>query len=225
MIPRLLSRGEPIVDELQEVRMNRFIRVLTFMVSAWLASVMAPASAANDCGPSANLPAGSYRQSCSVCEVSGADLTATCQTMRNSANRSTLFNFQTCRSGIENFDGYLTCHKGDGQAPGGSYTQSCRNVNVEKGVLYADCRKVNGQWKTASLPLGRCSYEVYNSDGALACTVPYGTYLRSCRNAHVSNGQLQAECKTAGGQWRFAQIAAVCNRPDLSNIDGVLKCQ
>ena len=205
--------------------MNRFTRVLMFLVVAWLGAWAMPAAAANDCGPSANVPAGSYRQSCNPCEVSGGDLTATCKKMNGSENRSTLFNFSACRSGIENLDGHLTCNKGDGQPPNGSYKASCRNINVEKGVLYADCRNVNGDWKTTSLPLGQCSYEVYNTNGVLACTVPYGTYLRSCRNPKVTNGQLQAECKTMGGQWRFTQIAAVCNRSDLSNIDGVLKCQ
>lgn len=204
--------------------MNRLIQILKCCAASWLACAAAQA-AAGDCGPSANLPAGSYRQSCDQCQVSGGDLTALCKSMRGAQVTSTLFGFSTCHSGIENLDGYLTCSKGDAQPPAGSYRASCRNVNVEKGSLYADCRNVRGDWKPASLGLGRCNYEVYNTDGRLACTVPYGTYLRSCRNVRVAGGQLLAECRTSGGQWRNAQVAAVCNRSDLSNVDGVLKCQ
>ncbi|MBC7924853.1 MAG: CVNH domain-containing protein [Bryobacteraceae bacterium] len=176
-----------------------------------------------DCGAAVNLPAGSYRQSCDNCVASGGDLTAVCKKMNSQYNTSTVFQYKTCRSGIENLDGYLTCSKGDGALPGGSYKASCRNLNVEKNTLYATCRNVRGSWKEASLPLGYCNYEIYNTDGALACTLPYGTYQRSCRGARVVNGQLYAECKNRSGGWASTSVAAACGR-DLSNDDGRLKC-
>ncbi len=185
-------------------------------------TMQAPAPAA-DCGPSANVPAGSYRQSCTNCSVSGGNLTAWCKTIRSQDQPSTLYNFPACRSGIENMDGFLTCSKGD-PPPNGSYKDSCRNINVEKNTLYASCRNVNGDWKETDLHLGYCNYEIYNTNGVLACTVPYGTYQRSCRNSHVMNGQLSAECRTMSGNWVATSVSAACNR-DLANIDGRLMCK
>ena len=184
--------------------------------------VQAPVFAA-DCGASANVPAGSYRQSCTACSVSGESLTAWCKSIRNQDRQSTLYNFHACRSGIENMDGFLTCNKGD-SPPGGSYKGSCRNINVERNTLYASCRNVNGDWKEANLALGHCNYEIYNTNGALACSLPYGTYQRSCRNAHVINGVLAAECRTTSGRWTATSVSAVCSR-DLSNNNGRLTCQ
>ena len=190
------------------------------LLAVWL--LHAPAAAA-DCSAGANVPAGSYRQSCSNCTASGDVLTASCKKINSQDNNTILYGYQACRSGIENMDGYLTCSKGDGALPSGSYAASCRNLNVEKNTLYASCRNVNGDWKEASLPLGYCNYEVYNTDGVLACTLPYGTYQRSCRDAHVVNGQLYAQCRTKAGAWASTVAPAACSR-DLANIDGMLKC-
>jgi CVNH domain len=204
--------------------MNVFRKVLMPLSAALLTTVLMPtSSAAASCGDGANVPAGSYRQSCTSCVASGGDLTASCKKMNGQPNNTTLYKFQSCRSGIENMDGYLTCARGDGALPNGSYKASCRNLNVEKNTLYATCRNVNGEWKEASLPLGYCNYEIYNTNGALACTLPYGTYQRSCRNARVQNGQLYAECKTRSGDWARTVAPAACSR-DLANDNGMLKC-
>lgn len=204
--------------------MNMSRKVLMSLTAALLTTLLMPTtSAAASCGDNANVPAGSYRQSCNSCVASGGNLTASCTKINNQSNNSTLYQYQSCRSGIENMDGYLTCAKGDGPLPSGSYIGSCRNLNVEKNTLYATCRNVNGDWKEASLPLGYCNYEIYNTNGRLACTLPYGTYQRSCRNARVQNGQLYAECKTRNGAWANTVAPAACNR-DLSNDNGMLKC-
>jgi hypothetical protein len=205
--------------------MNGFRKILMSLAAALLTTVLMPASsaAANSCGDNASVPAGSYRQSCDSCVASGGTLTASCKKMNGLPNNSTLYKFEACRSGIENMDGYLTCAKGDSALPNGSYKASCRNLNVEKNTLYATCRNVNGDWKEASLGLGYCNYEIYNTNGVLACTLPYGTYQRSCRNARVQNGQLFAECKTRSGAWVNTAAPAACNR-DLANDDGRIKC-
>ena len=203
--------------------MNLPMRVVMSLPTALLAALtMQTLVSAADCGAAANVPAGSYRQSCTACSVGGGNLTAFCKTTRNQDRQSTLFNFPACRSGIENMDGFLTCSKG-APPPNGTYKESCRNINVENNALYATCRNVNGDWKEANLQLGYCNYAIYNTDGALACTLPYGTYQRSCRNAHVMNGVLAAECKTSSGGWVATSVSAACNR-DLSNNDGRLTC-
>jgi hypothetical protein len=197
-------------------------KTVTSLAVVFAALAMQALASAADCGPSANVPAGSYRQSCTACTVGGGSLTAWCKGINNRDQQSALYNYPACRSGIENMDGYLTCNKG-ATPPDGSYKASCRNVNVENNVLYATCRNVNGGWKEANLQLGYCNYAIYNTDGALRCTLPYGTYQRSCRNARVMNGQLSAECKTASGRWVSTTISATCNL-DLSNDDGQLRC-
>lgn len=193
----------------------------------FLALAITSASLAQgSCASTANVPAESYRQSCTQCQISGGNLTASCRKIKssyNGENTSTLFQFAACRSGIENFDGFLTCTKGDAPLPAGTYPGSCRNLNVEKNTLYATCRKVDGSWKEANLQLGRCNYQIYNSDGALACTLPYGTYQRSCQNARVVNGMLYASCKSSGGDWVDSSTPVACGR-DLNNNDGHLNC-
>jgi hypothetical protein len=209
---------------LEEKSMKLYKQILLSLFAMLFANLLMPISAeASDCGPAANLPAGSYRQSCNTCATSNGNLMASCKKMNNQLNDSTLYNYKACRSGIENMDGYLTCNKGDSEPPKGSYKASCRNVNVEKNTLYASCRNVNGDWKEASLPLGYCNYEIYNTNGVLACSLPYGTYQRTCRNARVMNSQLYAECKTRSGAWANTVAPAACNR-DLANDDGMLRC-
>lgn len=205
--------------------MTAFAKTLVVLHAAFLATLLTHASVASaqQCGDGANVPAGSYRQSCTNCLASGGTLTATCKKINNQYVNSTLYSYQACRSGIENLDGHLSCNRGDSAPPNGSYKASCYNLNVEKNNLYATCRNVNGDWKEASLPLGYCNYEIYNIDGVLACTLPYGTYQHSCRNARVLNGQLYAECRTRSGAWAATAAPAACSR-DLANDDGTLKC-
>jgi hypothetical protein len=206
----------------------RFLLFSAKCLPAVLLGLLLPSvsHAQSSCSSTANVPAGSYRQSCITCQVSGGDLTASCRKVKNSYNDynpSTLFRFADCRSGIENFDGFLTCAKGDAPPPAGSYSGSCRNLNVAKNVLYATCRTVSGGWKEANLALGMCNYQIYNSDGALACTPPYGTYQRSCQNARVVSGILYASCKSNDGGLVDSSTPVACSR-DLNNNNGHLNC-
>jgi hypothetical protein len=203
--------------------MNTFKKVLMSLSAALVTTLFMPTSSAAISCDGANLPAGSYRQSCNSCVASGGTLTASCKKINGLINNTTLYKFQACRSGIENMDGYLTCTRGDSPLPNGSYKASCRNLNVQQSTLYATCRNVNGAWKEASLPLAYCNYQIYNANGVLACSLPGGSYQRSCRNARVRNDQLYAECKTRDGDWVNAAAPAACSR-DLANDNGVLKC-
>lgn len=209
--------------------MKRSIRIprsaLPALALLLLAGHLGPARA--ECTAAAGVPPGSYRQSCTNCVASGGDLTASCRKIRNSYNQentSTLRGYAGCRSDISNFDGRLTCDKGDAALPEGSYRQSCRDLNRLRDTLYASCRTVGGQWKETSLPLGNCIHSVYNSDGNLACMLPYGSYQHSCRGVRVDGGRLLAECRTRSGAWSGTAIGLPCSR-DLANIDGVLRCQ
>jgi len=62
-------------------------KVLMLITMALLALlVMSLSAAAADCG-SGNLPAGSYRQTCTNCAVNGGNLTASCRKIKNSYNQ------------------------------------------------------------------------------------------------------------------------------------------
>ena len=205
--------------------MNRTLETIGRVLMGTAILLLMPATAAlAECGSQTDLPAGSHRQSCNACATSGGDLTASCTKINNQPNSSTLFKYPSCRSGLSGMDGFLTCDKGDSAPPGGGYAASCRNIDVEKGTLYGTCRNVNGDWKETSLPLGRCNYQIYNGDGVLQCTLPHGTYQRSCRNARVVNSTLIADCRNDGGAYVVTTAAAACNR-DLANINGSLRCQ
>jgi hypothetical protein len=180
---------------------------------------------ASDCSGGA-LPPGTYKQSCNSCSVSGSNLTAQCNQIKGTYNQfyNTLNNYGACRSTIENFDGYLTCEKGDAPAPAGSYKNSCRDIDVEKGQLYAKCRNAAGDWKEASVKITTCNQSVYNSDGALGCTLPYGTYQRTCQHPTVTPaGILTADCRSKSGALVRSSVSVSC-RGDLNNNDGRLGC-
>ena len=56
------------------------------------------------------------------------------------------------------------------QTPGGSYLQSCRDVQVRGDRLTATCRTQEGRWNRTSIGgIGQCAGGVANSDGRLVC--------------------------------------------------------
>ncbi|HLG86073.1 MAG TPA: CVNH domain-containing protein [Alphaproteobacteria bacterium] len=55
--------------------------------------------------------------------------------------------------------------------PEGSYLETCRNVEVHRGMLTADCLRADSQtWNRSALDLDRCrGGGVENWDGQLTC--------------------------------------------------------
>ena len=200
--------------------LQRFKRIGIFILSF---IAILPAMSLADCGDGANVPAGSYRQTCINCLATGGNLTATCKKINQQYIESTLYSYSQCRTGIANADGFLTCDRGDSDSPEGSYKASCIQINTQQNVLYARCRKVNGAWQESSLPLGHCNYQIYNLNGILACALPYGSFQQSCRNSRVLNNRLYSECKTKRGQWVNASLSMPCNT-EISNNNGALQC-
>jgi hypothetical protein len=60
--------------------------------------------------------------------------------------------------------------------PEGSYLETCRNVEVHRGMLMADCLRADSQtWNRSALDLDRCGGGgVENWDGQLTCGGGYG---------------------------------------------------
>ena len=114
-------------------------------------------------------PRGSYQRSCRNITWDCKTLSAICASRSGGTQQSTLSAPELCIGDIANMDGVLRCSKGSAP-PGGSYTQSCRDIRVENGLLSAQCRHSNGQW-TNSPPLafGNCRNGIDNMEGTLRC--------------------------------------------------------
>ena len=115
------------------------------------------------------------------------------------------------------------------QAPAGSYSQSCSNVQVSANVLHAKCRSMQGAMVDTSLGLP-CNGSIDNINGRLMCTgapqagVPPGSYLQSCGDARVQGGVLYANCRRANQSVAQATLALPCTGGRIDNLNGVLTC-
>lgn len=115
-------------------------------------------------------PAGSYRQSCANLTMIDNSLSANCRTISN-ASRSSSLDVRGCTGDISNIDGFLTCAKGNGPAPSGSYLKSCRDIVVAGTVLKASCETPQGAWLPTTLNnYQNCGGQIENHLGALRCT-------------------------------------------------------
>jgi hypothetical protein len=120
-----------------------------------------------------------------------------------------------------------------GSLPSGSYTESCRDMRVDRDRhrLDAECRQLDGRWRDTALDLRACDRGIVNDNGYLVCrrqaeTVPLppGSYRESCRDLSVDNGRLGARCRRKNGDGRDTAIDLTrCKKPIL-NDDGRLVC-
>src|SRR5258705_1485224 len=130
--------------------------------SVALAGLLLAASASQ-----AQVPGGSYAQSCSGAQVAGNVLKAKCRTMSGSMVDTSLN--LPCQGSIDNINGKLTCSGAPAaNAPQGSYLQSCAEARVQDNTLHAKCRRANQTVADASLKLP-CTGKIDNLNGALRC--------------------------------------------------------
>ncbi|MBD2303176.1 hypothetical protein [Nostoc sp. FACHB-190] len=129
------------------------------------------------------LPSGSYQATCTQVQVvvssaNSSHLQGYCKDRRGYPQIAVLENFDKCRGDIYNLDGFLTCVKGDSDAPSGSYRQSCYDIEVQGNLLYATCktssgnpgRNGRGKWIDTTLNNFRlCSKDIANTNGFLRC--------------------------------------------------------
>jgi CVNH domain len=175
----------------------------------------------------AQVPPGSYRQSCSDAQVSGVNLTASCKTRSGASNRTTLRAYPACVGDIWNGDGVLMCTQGP--LPPGSYQQSCRDMFVDQRNLNASCKDRSGRFRNALLlDYRNCQGDIWNGDGQLLCNreaPPGGSYAQSCRDIVAEAGNVRATCRRMNGSWQasFLPNYRGCVG-DLWNHDGVLEC-
>jgi hypothetical protein len=202
------------------------------------------------CNRNTSPPEGTYAQSCKNIRVRYNTLYARCKTMSGQWIDTSLNDFNRCTGGIGNFDGQLRCgtgygdgdrdrdrdHDGDrdrdrGYGPRGSYTQTCRDIQVNGYSLRARCQTSDGRWLDTSLDdYNQCVGEIVNDEGHLECTrgggrsVPRGTYSQTCRQIYVRGDSLRAQCETRDGRWVWTQLNDWDNCNSISNQDGQLHC-
>ncbi len=119
-----------------------------------------------------------------------------------------------------------------GELPSGTYTESCRDMRVDRDRLRleAECKRRDGRWRDTRLDLRECDRGILNVDGWLTCPrqqtvrLPAGSYRESCRDFSVENRRLEARCRKKNGEWRDTEIDfSRCKNP-IRNDDGRLVC-
>lgn len=206
------------------------MRYLT-LVAVFAVVVLAPSVSRADGPP------GSYRDTCKHVKVRGDDLYARCKQDNGDYRDTRLDRFQRCESDIVNLNGELTCnreHNARGNGPNGSYSQTCREINVDGDTLFARCQGPNGGWIPARLEhVDHCSGDITNVEGQLFCNkgegdrgyYPPGSYTQTCRDIHVDGDRIFARCQTANGDWNGTSLDDFRRcRSEIANDNGNLTC-
>jgi hypothetical protein len=119
--------------------------------------------------------------------------------------------------------------------PEGSYQQSCGDISIKKGVLYAKCQDTKGKSHSAKLShYEKCS-DIANKNGKLECaggekaaapSQPAGSYADSCKDIQMKGTTLHAVCKSLDGR-EMATSLKDANRcaEGVANINGILNCE
>ena len=180
-------------------------------------------------------PAGSYQQTCSDISVSKGTLYARCQDAQGKPHSAKLSHHEKC-SEIANKDGKLECAGGEKAAapspsqPGGSYTDSCKNIQMKGTTLHAVCKSLDGRELPISLKeANRCAEGVANINGILNCEIsgvlPPGSYIATCRDVRLQGTTLYATCNDGKDHWLSASLRDLqkCSG-DIANQNGMLRC-
>ena len=100
-----------------------------------------------------SMPPGSYQQTCRNIDFHDDVLSANCQDSTGRWQSAQLRDVQSCRSDIINDDGALRCSRSGGVAaglPGGSYTQSCQDVQLMATIFKPAAQRQMATGKTPS---------------------------------------------------------------------------
>lgn len=178
-------------------------------------------------------PEGSYQQTCSDISVKKGTLHAKCQDTQGKSHSAKLSHYEKC-SDIANKNGHLECAGGEKAAapsqPTGSYTQSCKNIQMKGTTLHAVCKSLDGRELPTSLKgANRCAEGVANINGILNCEVsgvlPPGSYIATCKDVRLQGTSLSATCDDGKDHWLNTTLrdANRCNG-DIANQNGTLRC-
>jgi hypothetical protein len=119
--------------------------------------------------------------------------------------------------------------------PDGSWRQSCQNGKVRNGILYAQCRRDSGRYKTTSEKIRSC-LAFGSRDGELFCERSGdtdatangwgGSFRESCSDISVDRqGKLKARCRKDNGTYQSTNLSMwKCLNRQAINRDGRLVC-
>ena len=119
--------------------------------------------------------------------------------------------------------------------PEGSYQQTCSDISVDRGTLYAKCQDTKGKSHSAKLSRYQGCSDIANNNGKLECAggekaagpgQPAGSYTETCRNIHMKGTTLHADCKSLDGRELPTSLkdASTCAE-GVANINGILNCE
>ncbi|SRR5579884_3770801 len=119
--------------------------------------------------------------------------------------------------------------------PVGPYQQSCNEVSVKKGSLYAKCQDEKGKYHSTRLSdYARCSSDNTNKNGNLECAhegnaasnLPIGSYNETCKDIRMKGTTLHAVCKSNDGRELPTSLREANRCMDgVVNLNGILTCQ
>ena len=118
------------------------------------------------------VPPGTYASTCRDIVVAASSITASCRTQTGGERTSTMANPASCRSPIDNIDGFLSCSMGSTTPPPGSYRATCHDVVANGSTLSAVCRRGDGSYQQSSLDFAGCQGSISNHQGILTCPTP-----------------------------------------------------
>ncbi|HZI55739.1 MAG TPA: CVNH domain-containing protein [Verrucomicrobiae bacterium] len=133
----------------------------------------------------------------------------------------------------------LACASGSAQEanPPGSYQQTCSNISVKKGNLYAKCADEKGKTHSARLSSYESCSDIVNKNGSLECargerheghgsSQPPGSYMESCRDIQMKGSTLHAICRSFDGREAPTSLhdANRCAQ-GVVNMNGILNCE
>jgi len=120
--------------------------------------------------------------------------------------------------------------------PPGSYRETCANIQMRSGTLFANCQDMEGRWRSTVLPeTYECVGDVTNINGELRCnrhegwrqhdSLPRGSYRETCREVRVRGDYLSARCETMDGRWTRTSLDDIGRCiGEIVNDDGRLAC-
>jgi hypothetical protein len=211
--------------------MRNTIRLGCFLAAALLALITPRASA--------QVPQGSYLQTCASVQTGRNAIYANCQDSHGAWRYSVLPEYQECQGDISNIEGELRCNRRgaawdrnrSGWLPPGSYIETCRDMRVSGDSLSAKCENMNHRWTRTSLAqFNGCVGGIINDNGQLVCgrrAAPFsGSYVRTCAPIYVRGDDLRARCLTASHEWAWTQLDGFDRcRGDIANENGQLRCE
>jgi hypothetical protein len=210
--------------------MNSFARLAIFTPVLGAFSLSARA---------ADVPQGSYLQTCVNVQLGQGSLYATCQDTSGHYRNSVLPEYRECVGDISNNNGDLRCDRREGRdwdsnrqgwVPPGSYVETCRGIRFDDNTLTAKCQTMNGRWvRTTLRDRQQCVGGIVNDDGQLQCGrrtfAAHGSFLQTCAPVYVRGDFLRARCQTVNGGWVWSSLNDFDDcHGDIANQNGQLRC-